>query len=151
MKYTTTLIISLVFCFHLHAQQEAPKGKLFIIGGGDRTTELMKSLVATAGMSARDYVVVLPMSSGYPDTAYHYFKLDLEPVCSNPIVNFNFTKDKVTDKKWLDSLRHAKLIFITGGDQQRFMDAVTNTPVYAAIHQAYREGATIGGTSAGAE
>lgn len=144
------LIVTIIVLQYGAALAQQPKGKLFIIGGGDRTPALMRALVETAGMKSADYVVVLPMSSAYPDTAYHYFKADLEPFCTNPIVNFNFTKDKVSDKNWLDSLVHARMIFMTGGDQQLFMNAVMNTPVYAAIHRAYREGATIGGTSAGA-
>jgi cyanophycinase len=139
-------------CFHSFAQSGSPaiKGKLFIIGGGDRPPSLLHSLIATADMKQSDYVVVLPMSSEEPDTAYYYFKADLETVCKNPIVNFNFTKEKVNDRQWLDSLEKAKLVFITGGDQERFMNAVINTPVYKAIHLAYKNGATIAGTSAGA-
>jgi cyanophycinase len=128
----------------------AQKGKLFIIGGGDRPPSLMKSLVATAELSSTDYVVVLPMSSENPDTSYVYFKADLEPVCSNKIINFNFTKENVNNKAWLDSLEKAKLIFITGGDQDRFMNVVLNTPVFKSIHTAYTNGSTVAGTSAGA-
>jgi cyanophycinase len=131
-------------------KQSTAKGKLFIIGGGGRSPALMRSLVTTSAFRANDYAVVLPMSSESPDTAFYYFKADLEPVCKNAIVNFNFTKDRVNDKNWLDSLEHARLIFITGGDQDRFMKVVLNSPVIAAIHKAYRSGATIGGTSAGA-
>src|SRR5689334_19520932 len=90
------------------------------------------------------------MSSEYPDTAYNYFKADLEPVCKNAIINFNFTRPQVTNKNWLDSLKKARLIFITGGDQDRLMKAVMQTAVYEAIQTAYRIGATIAGTSAGA-
>jgi len=50
----------------------------------------------------------------------------------------------------LDSLKHAKLIYIAGGDQSRFMNVVLHTPVYDAIHTAYANGATVAGTSAGA-
>ncbi len=129
---------------------KTPKGKLFIIGGGDRTEGLMRSLLATANLNKTDYVVVLPMSSSEPDTSYFYFKDDIEKLCPNTIANLNFTPDKVNNKAWLDSVEHAKLIFITGGDQQRFMKAVLHTPVYDAIHNAYDHGATISGTSAGA-
>lgn len=45
---------------------------------------------------------------------------------------------------------HAHFIFITGGDQERFITIVLHTPVYDAIHTAYANGATIAGTSAGA-
>ena len=141
----------LLCCVAATAQKiSAPKGKLFIIGGGDRSTALMKTLVVTAVLGSNDYVVVLPMSSEEPDTAYYYFKSDLETVCTNMIVNFNFTKETVNKKTWLDSLENAKLIFITGGDQVRFMNTVLNTPVHKAINKAYTYGATIAGTSAGA-
>lgn len=134
------------------AQNEgAPtKGKLFIIGGGDRSRALMQTLIGTADMRPQDYAVVLPMSSEYPDTSFFYFKEDYDPVCKKAIVCFNFTKQNVNKKTWLDSLQHARLIFITGGDQLRFMNIVFNTPIYQAIHKAYQNGATIGGTSAGA-
>lgn len=151
MRYYLTLLTALLIVCLLQAQQaEKTKGKLFIIGGGDRPPSLMQALVKTSGLSPKDYVVVLPMSSASPDKAYEYFKADLEPFCRNAIVNFNFTPERVNDRSWLDSLQKAKLIFITGGDQDRFMKAVQNTAVYQAIHRAYQQGATIGGTSAGA-
>jgi cyanophycinase len=134
----------------LVSDAQTPKGKLFIVGGGDRPPGLMKAMIATAAMNTKDYVIVLPMSSASPDTSYHYFKTDLEPFCKNAIINFNFTPAKINDRNWLDSLEKAKLIFITGGDQDRFMNAVINTSVYTAIHNAYKNGATIAGTSAGA-
>jgi cyanophycinase len=139
-------------CLYVFAQSgsSAIKGKLFIMGGGDRPPSLLQSLITTADMKQSDYVVVLPMSSEEPDTAYYYFKADLETVCKNAIFNFNFTKEKINDKGWLDSLEKAKLVFISGGDQERFMNAVINTPVYNSIHLAYKNGATIAGTSAGA-
>jgi cyanophycinase len=107
-------------------------------------------MVKEADLHDSDYVIVLPMSSAYPDTAWHYFKLDLATVCNNAVINFNFTSATINKQQWLDSLEKAKLIFIAGGDQDRFMNAVINTPVYDAIHKAYANGATIAGTSAGA-
>ena len=152
-RFASLFILFLLFVsVSLLAQNNPlkPKGKLFIIGGGDRPPALVNSLLQTAKLGSTDYIVVLPMSSEEPDTSYVYFKMDIEPVCKNTIANLNFTKDKVNNKEWLDSLLHAKLIFITGGDQERFMNAVLNTPVYETIHKAYQNGATIAGTSAGA-
>ena len=110
----------------------------------------MQKLVASAAFTPKDYVVVLPMSGSEPDTSFFYFKEDFKKVCSNTIVNFTFTKQKVNDKNWLDSLKNARLIFITGRNQQRFMSIVLHTPVYDAIHAAYTNGSTIARTSAGA-
>src|SRR5688500_16030014 len=137
-QITFALFVFLSFFSFAQSGSSPIKGKLFIMGGGDRPPSLMHSLITTAEMKSNDYIVVLPMSSEAPDTAYYYFKADLETVCKNAIVNFNFTKEKVNDKRWLDSLQKAKLVFITGGDQERFMNAVLNTPVYNAIHNAYK-------------
>jgi len=148
----------LLFCFVFlsslftngQENKPAPTGSLFIIGGGRRSPELMQTMLQTAQLKKDDYIVVLPMASAETDTAYFYFKKSLNNLTIQPIVNFNFTADKQNNKDWLDSLKGAKLIFIAGGDQSRFMKAVLNTPVYDAIHQAYKNGATIAGTSAGA-
>ena len=126
------------------------RGKLFIIGGGSRSVALMHTLVYTAQLKPKDYIVILPMSSEEPDTSFYYIQQDFVKVCSNTIAQLNFTKDLVNDKIWIDSLQKAKLIFITGGDQNRFMKIVLHTPVYKAIKAAYAHGATIAGTSAGA-
>ncbi|MEO5890511.1 MAG: cyanophycinase [Ferruginibacter sp.] len=155
MKYKLQLLTCL-FLFALLTSYCQPgknpsiKGKLFIIGGGDRSPKLMKTLLTTAQLKKDDYVIILPMSSEEPDTSFYYIRQDFEQVCSNTLANLNFTKEKINDKTWLDSLRKARLIFITGGDQNRFMNIVLHTPIQEAIFEAFRNGATIAGTSAGA-
>jgi len=149
MKLPIYLLCLILLVSYKSAGQSA-KGTLFIIGGGDRPPALMKELVAVSSLHGGDYVAVLAMSGANPDTSFHYFKADLKPVCNNQIVNLNFKSSEVNNRLRLDSLEKAKLIFITGGDQERFMNVVWNTPVYDAIHKAYQNGATIAGTSAGA-
>jgi cyanophycinase len=138
----------LLVCNFSHAQ--SPKGKLFIIGGGNRSDKLMSQLVSISSLQKKDYIVVLPMSSEEPDSAYIYFKKQVQKLTPNPIVMLNFNKSTATNKVLVDSLQKAKLIFISGGDQTRFMGVVNKTPVFDAIHQAYQNGSTIAGTSAGA-
>ncbi|AMP97647.1 Cyanophycinase [Pedobacter cryoconitis] len=127
-----------------------PKGSLFIIGGGDRSPELISALIKTANLRPDDYIIVLPMATAEPEASFEAIKTQLSAVAKNNIYSFNFAGEKVRDQSWLDSLAGAKLVFITGGDQNRFMKVVLNTPVYSAIHKAYQNGATIAGTSAGA-
>ncbi len=152
IKKILTVILSLFISLAIFSQKKysSPKGKLFIIGGGDRSLALIQSLVATANLSKKDYIVVLPMSGADPDTSFAYTKADLEEHCHNLIANLNFSKDNINDTVFLDSLKQARLIFITGGQQTRFMKIVLHTPVYDAIHYAYNHGATVAGTSAGA-
>jgi cyanophycinase len=129
---------------------QSNKGKLFIIGGGDRTDNLMNKMLAVSHLTKNDYIVVLPMASEEPDSSYIYFKSQVETLTTCKILMFNFDKSMLSKKEMIDSLQKAKLIFISGGDQNRFMDVVNNTKIYSAIHKAYKNGSTIAGTSAGA-
>ncbi|MBC7616269.1 MAG: cyanophycinase [Pedobacter sp.] len=147
MKKITLILLACLAVLVANAQ----KGSLFIIGGGERSDALMKQMVDVSALKAKDYIIVLPMASEIPDTGYKFFSTQLKKLTNGiAIRNFNFSKHDVNDKKWIDSLAGAKLIYILGGDQNRFMKAVLGTPVYTAIHKAYTNGATIAGTSAGA-
>lgn len=154
MKYQLNGLLSFLLFFPLfaigQAKESSIKGSLFIIGGGNRPPALLRELVATSDFRPTDYVAVLPMSSAEPDSSFYYFKSDFEKVCDKKIVNLNFTAANIALKPRLDSLANARTIFITGGDQDRFMKVVLQTPVYEAIHKAFANGATIAGSSAGA-
>jgi cyanophycinase len=150
MKKLFLSLLFAVFCVLVNAQNKTIKGNLFIIGGGNRSDALMKEMLNTAALKANDYIIVLPMASEIPDSGFKSIAAQLKRLDNKTIRNFNFSKHDVNDKKWIDSLTGAKLIYILGGDQNRFMKSVLNTPVYTAIHKAYQNGATIAGTSAGA-
>ncbi|WP_293788998.1 cyanophycinase [uncultured Pedobacter sp.] len=144
------LLVCLASFSLMAVAQRKPTGKLFIIGGGERSDALMKEMLNTASLKANDYIIVLPMASEVPDVGFGTLSAQLKKLDNRAIRNFNFSKHDVNDRKWTDSLSGAKLIYILGGDQNRFMKSVLNTPVYTAIHKAYQNGATIAGTSAGA-
>jgi cyanophycinase len=150
MKKLFLSLLFAVFCVLVNAQSKPAKGNLFIIGGGNRSDALMKEMLNTAALKANDYIIILPMASEIPDSGFKSIAAQLKRLDNKTIRNFNFRKHDVNDKKWIDSLTGAKLIYILGGDQNRFMKSVLNTPVYTAIHNAYQNGATIAGTSAGA-
>ncbi len=151
------IAISLVVCNNHKEEspdetptQKPPKGKLFIIGGGERTPELMTSMIEASGADSNGYIAVLPMSSEDPLGAYTNFSIDVAAVSKVPCINLNFREADVINQPKLDSLRNAKLIFITGGDQSLFMGVARDTPIEDAIEYAFSQGSLIGGTSAGA-
>lgn len=129
---------------------QTPKGKLFIIGGGDREDALNRSMIEASGVEAGGYIAVLPMASSVPDSSFIWFEEEIRHVTQVPCFNFSLTEKDYVNAVRLDSLRNAKLIFICGGDQSRFMDLVRNTTIHDAILAAFQNGATIAGTSAGA-
>lgn len=127
------------------------KGSLFIIGGGDRPDSLMQRMLHEVDWQGRGaYIAVLTMSSSEPDTAYHYTAPQLSELSQHRTVHFNLGLADMVNRSRLDSLRNAAAIYITGGDQSRFMDVVGGNPIGEAIVEAYINGAVIGGSSAGA-
>ena len=130
---------------------EVPKGKLFIIGGGKRPPELVSELITVSGIEKAGEIVILPMSSAEPDTSIFYGTKQFTDlgISRSRITGMHFVKDSIPTN-WIEQLQHAELIYIPGGSQSRFMEAVLHTPIHDAIQAAYLNGATIAGTSAGA-
>jgi len=124
------------------------KGTLFIIGGGDRDDTLMQRMLEEAGWKKGDEIVIMTLSSIYSDSTYIWSNDQLSRLTGYAAVKFDSAS--VHDEKKLDSLGKAKIIFICGGDQSRFMNLIRNSDVKKIIHEAYFNGALIGGTSAGA-
>jgi cyanophycinase len=143
------IIFSLLGCTHKQ-EKEKSSGKLFIIGGGNRTDAMMNELVDLAGLRNGGYIFILPMASSVPDSSILWAKEDFNVTGIKKISGYNFLPGLTPPTAQLDSLRNARLIFICGGDQSRFMSVVTNSPVMDALHMAFKSGAVISGTSAGA-
>lgn len=125
-------------------------GTLFIIGGGDKTDEMMSELVDLSGIKENGYMYVLPMASSVPDSSLMWASEDFMKAGVLKVPGYVFRKSEIPPGPQLDSLRNAKLIFISGGDQSRFMSVVNSTPIMDAIREAYENGSVIAGTSAGA-
>ena len=139
-------ILALLICISSAAQQ----GKLFIIGGGKRPQPMIERLIKEAGIKSRGYGIILPMSSSEPDSSVWYAKIQFTDLGLTNIVGMNFNKGDTPNKATLDSIKNASLIYISGGDQNKFMDIVKGTGIVEAIHKAYQNGSVIAGTSAGA-
>jgi cyanophycinase len=131
-------------------EQEETKGKLFIIGGGSRPSAMIDRIIFESGIDKTGYGIILPMSSSEPDTSAYYAKKQFLIKNIANVHALHFVKDERLSADKIDSLKNAKMIYISGGDQNRFMEVVQNTEIEKAIHKAYNSGSLIVGTSAGA-
>lgn len=144
------LIILLFTLGTLTVQAQTIKGKLIIIGGGSRPDDLVERIIVESGLKTGGYCVILPMSSEDPDSSVYYASQQFLERGIKNLFGFNFKKDQPIKASWIDSIRMANLIYITGGDQTRFMGIAEGTEIVTAIHDAYKRGAVVSGTSAGA-
>lgn len=145
----SSLILFLGLCSFVFSSQ-AQKGRLIIIGGGSRPDALVERIIQESGLRTGGYCVILPMSSEDPDSSVYYASQQFIKKGITKLVGFNFKKDQPIKTSWIDSIRSANLIYITGGDQTRFMNIAAGTDIEKAIQDAYQKGCVISGTSAGA-
>jgi cyanophycinase len=122
----------------------AQPGALVVVGGGGTGPETVaKTLALSGGKNA--IVAVLPQSSALPDAGEDSVTMWIE-AGAREAATVTF-EDRGAAAA---ALRRATLIWMPGGDQNRFMKAIEGTGLGEIIRERYRAGATVGGTSAGA-
>ena len=125
------------------------RGHLLIVGGGSQPPALVSRFVELAGGPGRARIAVVPMASeeaeeGGREKAEQFRGLGAEAVV------LNLTRAQAMGDSAVRMLDGVTGVWFNGGDQSRLTDALLETPVLNAIHRRYRDGAVIGGTSAGA-
>jgi cyanophycinase len=131
------------------APSTSSKGTLFIIGGGSRDSALMQELIKVSGWKRGDWISIAPMSSRW-DSAYISMNNEFRFYTKSDIKCIRVDSVTVKNPATLDSMRKSKIIYLNGGDQSIFMMHIRGTDFKKVINEAYENGATIAGTSAGA-
>ena len=121
----------------------ADSGPLVIVGGGNVGPDIVSRTLSLAG--GKDaIVVVLPQSSAERDAGDWSVKMWLG-AGAKEAAKLGFSDPQAAEK-----LRRATLIWMPGGDQNRFMKAVAGTGLDDVIRERHKAGTTVGGSSAGA-
>jgi cyanophycinase len=107
-------------------------------------------MVAESGTDTTGHAVILPMATSEPINAIDDVRARLREAGVQQVEGVHIPEGTMPSNDELDTIRSAHLIYLTGGDQRRFMDAVDGTPVISAIRDGYDNGALVAGTSAGA-
>lgn len=122
------------------------RGWIIAIGGGKRTDTLMAQIVKYCQLKQGDTVWIAPMASEEPDSAYWYVALDFKRMGLIPKPYIFYTQPEY----YPPDTAKVKLIFFTGGDQNRLMQSLSLPNVLNDLMQYRISGGHIAGTSAGA-
>jgi cyanophycinase len=120
------------------------QGALIVVGGGTTVPEITAKTLEIAG-GTRAIVAVLPQSSAEPDAGDGSVTMWLA-AGAREAAKIPF-EDAAAARAFLE---RATLIWMPGGDQNRFMKAIAGTGLDDVIRARYRAGVAVGGTSAGA-
>lgn len=139
------LLLLSIACWTISTTSNAAEpGSLVIVGGGGTPDAVIAEAVRLAGGSQAN-VVVLPQASsreGRGESSAEMFRQ--HKVTNVKVVEF----DDVAAAKTAISL--ADLIWFPGGQQSKLMEALVAAGLDSLIVNRNREGAVVGGTSAGA-
>jgi cyanophycinase len=130
------------------AATSAPRGHLLIVGGGPIPPVILERFVTLAGGRGQARIVSIPMASSDPDAGIEICK-DFESLgarCERLVLDRARADAPGAEKRF----EGVTGIWFGGGDQVKLTDALRGTRTESAVDARYREGAVVGGTSAGA-
>ena len=132
-----------------------PTGTLIVIGGhedkdsnGER--EILTE-VAHRAKGQKGHLVIVTVATQFPkEVAAEYTAVFSELGVKSVEVFDIRSRDEAYAEASVEKVRHASVVFFTGGDQLRITSQVGDSPVFRCLQELYEKGATIAGTSAGA-
>ncbi|MGB9663982.1 MAG: cyanophycinase [Ignavibacteria bacterium] len=125
-----------------------PKGYLVIIGGGNRTNDIMKKIIELGGSNPR--VLIIPNASSEPLNTGERLKKEFQTLGCKDVFIFNGDRDKANDESYIKQFNDCNVVFFSGGDQNLLTKDLLNTSLLELIKTIYKNGGVISGTSAGA-
>jgi cyanophycinase len=128
---------------------EEPKGTLLIVGGGAQPDELVRHFVDLAGGPGKARIAILPMAASDAAPTGAEKEAQLDSLGADSFV-VNVTRAHADDDSIVKKLSTATGIWFPGGDQSLLTAALQGSAALRAIHERFRAGAVVGGTSAGA-
>ncbi len=132
------------------AAAAAPKGLLFIIGGGDRDAEMTRQFIALSERVNTGRILVFPMAGATPAESGADMVKELKGFGAKNVEFRILTREQAGKPEAAAILDGVGGVYFTGGDQARVTKALLGTPVHRKLLEIYGNGAVIGGTSAGA-
>jgi cyanophycinase len=120
-------------------------GYLVIIGGGARPKDVTERFIQLAGRAAGARVVVISLASEDAVASGQSAVADFKALGVSRVEVL-----PVPHEAAARAVQQATGVYFTGGDQQRLVSALAGTPVLDALHELWRRGGVIAGTSAGA-
>lgn len=127
---------------------QTARGHLVIIGGGDRPPEIMQLIARLAG-GAKGSLLVFPQASEVPETGAE-LEAEFKALGLGKVTVIGTDRAGADTDAVLRQTEGATGVYFSGGDQARLMAVVHGTRLERRLHDLYRGGAVMSGTSAGA-
>jgi len=129
------------------------KGCLFVVGGAEDKQNgklILRRFVETSG-GADARILVVATASTAPEAQFPVYENAFRELGVEQLhLTYQQQRSDAQDPALVDLVRWATGIYFTGGDQLRLVTTLGGTKFAYALHEQYRNGLHVGGTSAGA-
>jgi cyanophycinase len=150
MKRFSYFLIIIIGLILVSSSVLEAKGNLVIIGGGSRSTDMVKRIIDLAGGDGAK-IVIVPLASGDQLEAVLYQRHEFEQAGADNVTFLLLPLDEpINTESNLAAFEGASGVYFTGGDQSRITKAMLNTEMLEIIKKIYQDGGMVGGSSAGA-
>jgi cyanophycinase len=127
-----------------------PKGRLILIGGAEDRQDDMQILKEVAARASRGKLAVITAASGEPDAMWAMYQRIFHTLGVKDVVHIAIEqRDDAYRPESVQLLKDAQVVFFTGGDQVRITSHLGGSLLCDTLRQAYEDGVTLAGTSAG--
>ena len=134
-------------------------GSLALVGSGEylpAMTEFEKSLVQDGVKNGKESrYIQIPTAAGREsvDRLEYWKQLGLTQAKAIGVEATYlpiYTREDAFNQKYVDSVRNSALMYMSGGDPHHLAEVLIDTPLWSAIVENWRTGASLAGCSAGA-
>ena len=150
MASVRLFLLTSIFGWITEAAEPVSKGHLLIIGGGSQPVEVRRRFVELAGGPAKAKILLLPMASREPESAGLDELVAFQKIGATNVQLLIASREQCSSPEILSRLDRVSGVFFGGGDQTLLAHILVGTPVQERLKTLFRDGAVIGGTSAGA-
>lgn len=148
MRHARWTFIALIFLWL--ASPAAAKGYLFIIGGGDLPDTMMKKFVDLSSGFGSGKIVIFTMASSVPQETGPDLVREFKKLGARSAEFHHLSRKEALAPESVRLLDSAGGVYFSGGDQAKHTAVLLDTPLHKRLLELYSQGATMGGTSAGA-
>lgn len=128
-------------------------GKVVAIGGAENKTPdgvILRRILELAPGDRRG-VAIITTASGYPDETFAPYEDVFAKMGAGPVHHVDVRERADAQKpEFLEMVRHAGVVFLSGGDQLRLTTVLGGSPLLTEIRANRASGGVLAGTSAGA-
>ncbi|RFU70972.1 cyanophycinase [Peribacillus saganii] len=128
-------------------------GELLIIGGAEEKCVDGDVLNVFFELSKKNQggIGILPTASKIPDEVSSVYVKTFNKLGTERVIVLDVdSRDRADASDIVETVSSLSAVFITGGDQSRLAEIIGGTKLYSILHEKWKAGMVIAGTSAGA-